>query len=263
MTAKDIEDLLAARHHKDVFVPQCKNGPTQYATGLQLMDAWAMRRSWTNACAFAYEIKVARSDFLADNKWRGYLAFCNQFFFVCPPGVIEPNELPAEAGLLIVSKNGKRLFAKKKAPFRAQDIPQELYQYLLMARTTVECPVFRSEWGKEDWADWLKERSIDARVGAQISRALGERIHGEVVAAQETNAQLQREVKGLKEIAEFCEQHDISPTSMWHARRVLEAKVAAAGGEQAKRNVEALQGYLERFLEHLSVPEGSMFKNVR
>lgn len=47
-----------------------------------------------------YEIKVSRGDFKSDKKWTEYLAFCNQFYFVCPKGMIKLDELPPEIGLI-------------------------------------------------------------------------------------------------------------------------------------------------------------------
>ena len=47
-----------------------------------------------------YEIKVSRSDFVNDTKWQDYLPYCHQFYFVCPPDLIQPDELPKEIGLM-------------------------------------------------------------------------------------------------------------------------------------------------------------------
>src|SRR5690242_5105664 len=108
-----IRKLLAAKHAEDVLVPECKDGPTQGGSHRR-MDAWVMSKSWANPCVTGYEIKVSRSDFLGDEKWRTYLPLCNEFYFVAPSGIIEPDELPPEAGLLCVSSTGTVLFRKKK-----------------------------------------------------------------------------------------------------------------------------------------------------
>lgn len=89
-----------------------------------------------------FEFKVSRSDFLADlktrpkkfhwgqdagggeAKWRAYIKYCNLFYFVCPEGIILPNEVPPPAGLIwIEERPPKNLFSRfyfnlKKRPRR-------------------------------------------------------------------------------------------------------------------------------------------------
>jgi len=59
----------------------------------------------------AYEIKVSRSDFLAEvkNPAKRSVAMMhsNQFFFVAPVGLIRDYELPQDCGLIEVDDNGK------------------------------------------------------------------------------------------------------------------------------------------------------------
>jgi len=49
---------------------------------------------------YGYEVKVSRADFASDKKWRSYVPFFNRFYFATPKGIIEPEELPPEIGLL-------------------------------------------------------------------------------------------------------------------------------------------------------------------
>ena len=80
-----ILDKLKAKHTDDVFVAECKNGPTHTASHRRL-DAWVMKKSWSPITMLGYEIKQSRSDFLQDNKWQAYLPCCHQLYFVCPKG---------------------------------------------------------------------------------------------------------------------------------------------------------------------------------
>lgn len=49
-----------------------------------------------------FEIKRSRQDFLRDDKWYGYLPFFNYFWFATPhPGIVLPEDLPDEIGLLV------------------------------------------------------------------------------------------------------------------------------------------------------------------
>lgn len=141
MTAKDIKKLLAKRHRYDVFVPECKDGPTMWNNqgdpGHRRMDAWAMKKSYTQPRAICYEIKVSRVDFLRDDKWHHYLPYCNEFYFVCPPDLIDKSELPEGTGLIYTSKKGTSLVTKKKALWRDVRIPESLYKYILFSRADI------------------------------------------------------------------------------------------------------------------------------
>ena len=122
--ASEILRLLRSRHKDDVFVDEVKTGPT--GNGLLILDAWAMKKSWSRPSTIGYEIKVSRSDFTRDSKWHGYLDYCNEFYFVAPPGIIRPDELPPEAGLLTVASTKTKVFTKKNlqgAQMGAQGAP--------------------------------------------------------------------------------------------------------------------------------------------
>ena len=136
ITAGDVHELLRVRHSKDLYVAECKNGPS-YGAPMGKMDAWVMKKSWAKFSTICYEIKVSRSDFINDDKWPIYLDYCNEFYFVSPPGVIEKDEVPEQAGLLHTSKNCTRLYTRKKAPVRTGAINPNVYIYLLMWRTRV------------------------------------------------------------------------------------------------------------------------------
>ena len=134
-TEQSILDILAKKHTGDIFVPHCKTGPTWYASECPVLDAWVMSRSWTKPI-IGYEVKISRSDFKRDRKWTSYLEFCNLFFFVTPWGLIQPEEVPEEAGLIWTTKTGQGIRYKKPAQSRWwHQIPQSLFMYLLMWRT--------------------------------------------------------------------------------------------------------------------------------
>lgn len=136
MQARMVVELLKSKHEKDVFVPECKDGPT-WSGGHFRLDGWAMARSWSHPCVTGYEIKVSRADFNQDKKWSAYLGLCNQFYFVTPHGLVQPEEVPSPAGLIWVSSTGNRLFTKKKADYREVIIPEEVYRYILMSRSKI------------------------------------------------------------------------------------------------------------------------------
>jgi len=67
-----------------------------------------------------FEVKVSRSDFVGDGKWQAYLHNFNFFYFVTPPGLIKPSELPPEIFLLEFSheERDKRWGGDVKHQFR-------------------------------------------------------------------------------------------------------------------------------------------------
>ena len=136
ITAADITRLLAVKHRDDLFIPQCKTGAS-WGGPTFILDAWVMPRSWVKPFT-GYEIKISRSDFKRDEKWRYYLEYCHLFYFVTPYGLIEPREVPPEAGLCYVTKNGQKIRTVKKAPFRWwHPIPTTIFQYVLMWRAKI------------------------------------------------------------------------------------------------------------------------------
>ncbi len=71
----------------------------------QEIDFWALNcYPSAGMQSIAYEIKVTRSDFkreLANPKKRhGAMEISNRFYFVAPIGLIQPDELPADCGLV-------------------------------------------------------------------------------------------------------------------------------------------------------------------
>jgi hypothetical protein len=138
MTAGQMKKLIEERHSKDFVVTECKNGQS-WGGNFRKLDAWAMLRTWSPWTTIGYEVKVSRNDFLNDNKWTEYLPYCHLFYFVCPPGIISVDELPSDVGLIIGSKNLRKLVTKRKA-IRHEPEPDKLIYlmaYILMARTKV------------------------------------------------------------------------------------------------------------------------------
>lgn len=205
MTASDIGKLLKARHSKDVYIPECKTGATYTNSHLHILDAWVMIKSWVHPKTIGYEIKVSRSDFLNDNKWHEYLCYCNEFYFVCPSGLIQINELPPEVGLMYVSKTGAKLFKKKPAIYRDIEIPETIWRYILMARSQITNG-YTATSNKEYWQNWLEHKRIDRYFGTNLSKTIRKTIDEEILKQREINEKLQYQVKGLEDVKEFCEK---------------------------------------------------------
>jgi hypothetical protein len=256
ITAGQILDLLRVRHADDVFVPECKGGPTWFG-GHRRMDVWAMRRSWSRSMVWAYEIKTARGDWLKDDKWRDYLRFCNSFYFVSAPGVIDPRELPREAGLLVVAKTGSRLLTKKKAPAREQEIPDELWRYLLMSRTRIVGGYFGGEppSARAEWARWLEMKRESRAFGERVARTLSHERTERWAKMEAENYQLKSDNEKLKEIKDVCEGLNINWRNLWDVEKTVRERFAGQNETEA-RGLRVIINQLQRIADSLDSKNG-------
>lgn len=172
-TAQQILALLCQKHHKDLFLPEMKDGPTWGASHRRL-DAWVLRRSWSPLSTIGYEIKRSRQDFLSDHKWPEYLGMCHEFAFVAPAGLIDPREVPEGVGLLCVSKTGTRLYTKIKPPRREIDLPVEMLIYALMSRVIPdEGRRETREERAEMWRRWARDKEELWALGGDVGQRIG------------------------------------------------------------------------------------------
>ena len=136
MRADEVLRALSRAYNSDkvLFLSEVKTGPTWFADGLQRMDAITIKKSWTKPCITGYEIKVSRSDFMSDEKWPGYLDYCHRLYFACPRGMIQPEELSPEVGLVWVNEKGG-VRVRKRALFRNIEPPASLFYHLVISHT--------------------------------------------------------------------------------------------------------------------------------
>ena len=261
MNSRQVIELLRKRHIEDLFVEECKDGPTQTGHHRRL-DAWVMSRSWVNFRTYGYEVKVSRSDFLGDQKMTDYIPLCNCFYVVCPAGVVKSeNELPDEAGLLLVTSNETRLITKRRAKFRQIEDPINLYRYILMARTQI---VRTTQYIEEDrlayWRNWLDNKTITKDLGHRVSKNLARSIKKTILDVQEENKRLKEQNDGLLEVKQKIEALGLSPDSpRWSLIRELDKHKNGYASEveleiqqvlytmrNATRRLEELQAIFEK-----------------
>lgn len=207
ITAKQIVELLSQKHASDVWIPECKDGPT-WGGGHYRLDGWAMKRSWSPLCFVGYEVKVSRSDFVNDDKWPSYLDLCHQLYFVCPAGLIDPVEVPEQCGLICVSKTGTRLYTKKKAPHREIQPPGNLMAYALM-RADRFTPMHNGDGlsREEKIRDWLSEKDRKRNLGQLVNQRIAERIHN----AEAENHRLKCGLSRLSKVKALLDELGIDP----------------------------------------------------
>jgi len=209
LNAKQVIELLKVKHKDDVFVPECKDGPTQETRHARL-DAWVMNRSWAHPMVTGYEVKVSRTDFINDNKWHAYLPLCNCFYFVAPKGLIKLSELPQEIGLLEVATTGTLLRTVRKAQYRNVEIPESLYRYILMCRAKIadeRCDHAVAEY----WKRYVEGKSESAGIGAAASRKIRE----EYSKMQQRVNDVERQIAVYESHREALKAVGIDPDDRW------------------------------------------------
>jgi hypothetical protein len=161
MKAQEVLNALRKRHDYDarqwVFFEEFRVGTggrkTWSRTGYdidnpeQRLDAYAMNMYESQKFhTIAYEIKVSRSDFLHEirnplKRAQG-LKLSNYFYFVTPKGLVKPEEIPPETGLIEVNDDLTSR-VKVKAPYRETEPPTWKFVAALARR------VVQKEWEKQ------------------------------------------------------------------------------------------------------------------
>src|ERR1035437_85951 len=114
LTSKDIIEAIRLRYaHPWILIPELRCGSGFGKRSEQRMDAWVMHAYPSESnLRIGFEIKVSRQDFLNELKQplkrRGALLLSNQFFFIAPVGIVKPEEVPIECGLIEVAKTDKK-----------------------------------------------------------------------------------------------------------------------------------------------------------
>jgi hypothetical protein len=93
----------------------------------QSIDAYALNMyAGKDFQAISFEIKVSRADFLREIaqplKRAQAVALSNQFYFVAPKGMIKPEEIPSDTGLMEVDEN-LNIRIKVQAPIQQKEPP--------------------------------------------------------------------------------------------------------------------------------------------
>ena len=104
--AADLASHLVGNEKRMVWTDM-QMGPS----GSARPDVYTMEKSYTNPKPTSYEIKVTRSDFLADvtaGKWQKYLQFSGSVIFAVPKDLIKRSEVPDGCGLMTRSASGWR-----------------------------------------------------------------------------------------------------------------------------------------------------------
>jgi hypothetical protein len=196
----DLEAMIERRHELPEWavVRELSNGTGHDARGridLAAFNCWPSKKF----VRIAYEVKRTRGDFLRELKqptkreWveKGF----HETWFVVLPGVCTPEELPEKWGLLVASKNGKKLMSKKPAVHRDAEPWDTLCASALRAmcnrvHTAVDR---RMRFEGEDISTEDLRKLVNSRVEAQR-----EALDRQVSLLSEERARVAKERKLLK-----------------------------------------------------------------
>ncbi len=107
------------------------------AWAMAMPDVFSIRHTSVEAYLepIVHEIKVRRADLLADlrkvTKRAAYLQISRECWYVIRDGIAEPEEIPAECGVLVAAAEG--LVVARAAPKRSMQMPFPLWMALARA----------------------------------------------------------------------------------------------------------------------------------
>lgn len=226
---KALLDRAISRHNVFFTEVYTNDGlyPMQRFDGLELHGV-------SNTSIFGYEVKVSRGDFLQDNKWTGYLNFCNQFSFVCPEGLIKEEELPLEVGLTYYKPQTGRLRVKRKAVERKIDLPAKLLIGLIFNRIDRERHPFFSD-KREEIASYLEEKENKQVLAVNFENKLIKERNEAVTNIQNLERQFEyykREAESWEKVSNFLYKSGIPCYSA--ERTIGELGKIISGGNNPK-----------------------------
>jgi len=170
VTSTDIKRALAKIQNKDrtLFLTEVKDGATG-RSGLRILDAVAIKKSYTHPQITGYEIKISRSDFAGDVKYATYVPLCHKFYIVTPKSLVKKEELHHDVGLIWYD-NGK-LTVKKHPPYRDIEISANMRLYIIYSRLEADrIPFYSSE--KEYYEQWLENKLSNRDLGVLVKNKL-------------------------------------------------------------------------------------------
>lgn len=243
---------LQKRHfnRNDVFLTQVKNGRSWGSENLLIMDALAIRRSWTRPCYIGYEVKISRSDFVRDEKWPGYLQYCHEFYFACPVGLILPEELPKQVGLIYYDSQKDSIVTKRRALYRPIEISSEMLMYIIMSKLDDNRHPFFSDH-REMLQAWVEDKKARKDLGNKVKS----RLMQEIRKLEEENQELKRIVRDVevyKNIEEVLLNHGFSPWNRERWPKDLDKALSVSMSPEVVSDINRLSQLVERLRKVVS-----------
>jgi hypothetical protein len=250
--ADQIAHKLEQLHRVDAFFTQVKNGPTFTSNNLLILDAVALKKSWSKPCITGYEIKVDRGDFIRDEKWPYYLQYCNKFYFACPTGLIDPDELSKDIGLIYYNPEKQCISTKRKALMKTIDLPTDMFYYIIMNQIgSDKHPFFGS---RREFFEALVQDKEDCRMLARyVHKKTGDKIREAEKRTEEAErkaVRLERQAEEYEAVKSILVSCGIN-TNRWSWREDLEKLLKSGMPLGTERNIESAIENLQRLLDSI------------
>jgi len=243
---------LSKRNQREIFLTKVKTGPTTAAgPPLHKIDALSIKPSWSAPCITAYEVKVSRSDFLNDDKWPAYREVSHRFYWACPAGMIQPEEVADDCGLIWYNPETGGLSTRIKALFRNIEMPVLLLYYIVISRLgdPERHPFFSSR--REYLEAWLQDRAervmFGARVGTKLATEVGEA--NERVRKAESKVQaLEKQLDLWTRVQGILREHGVN-TGEWNVERRLRERLSRGVGGEVLHGLNDIRRQTDRLLQ--------------
>ncbi|MEN1969000.1 MmcB family DNA repair protein [Lentibacillus sp. N15] len=259
--AHEIKHALAKKHERtqDFFLTEVKNGPTHISKELYIMDGMAIKKSWVNPMITGYEIKVSRSDFLADEKWGAYKNYCHRLDFVVPNGLIKPEELPDDIGLIYYNPEKKTLTTRRKGRIRDIEMPYEMLYYIIMNRLdNVQHPFFTTK--REYFEEYIRGKLNSQQLGREVNSKLIDevaRLESENMSLKRENEKLNENSETVKEIAKVLRKHGFNFRYRWKFAEDIDQALSTALPPHLERGLRDIKAISDRLYDNITKKEAA------
>ena len=253
VTSTDIKIALSQKHIKDFFLTECKSGSTWLtpAGDMKILDALAIRKSWTNPCFTGYEIKISRSDFLRDIKFYTYEEICNCLYLVCPKGMIDRTELPESVGLMYYDPDKNTITTKKKAIYRKIEYSPDLLLYIIYSRLDSDrYPFFDSK--KKYFEEYVAQKKSSKDLGYSVSTRLVLE-NAKLIKKIESMGHFEAEYDKHRALMKVLEKHNIWAWKADELAEVLDKRLSRSCPE----DISSIRTTLEACVERIKRMEAS------
>lgn len=148
------------------------------------MNLWESKKFWR----VAYEFKVSRTDFLAELKkpekrsWG--MSISNEFYFVTPPEVIKPTEVPEGCGLMVVHGQKLKRVVVAKQREAADFTMSEMAAIARQVQNQFDYSAFKVRYNgcelDEEALDMLVQQRLDDEIQSRIVQWAKTKIEGKM-----------------------------------------------------------------------------------